>query len=122
MGKLSREKGKRGEREVAALLRGHGLAATRGQQHRGGKDSPDVVVEDCLMHVEVKRTERLDLWGAMEQAATDAAPGKVPVVFHRPSKKRWVVVLDAEDFLLLVRKALEETGPKAFGLGQRITG
>ena len=117
MGKLSREKGKRGEREVAELLRKHGLAARRGQQFRGGADSPDVVVEGSLLHVEVKRTETLALWPAMTQAAEEAPPGAVPVVVHRPSKRRWVVILDAEDFLLLTRKALGPESSKAVGLG-----
>jgi Holliday junction resolvase len=32
MGKMSREKGKRGERLFAALMREHGFAAKRGQR------------------------------------------------------------------------------------------
>ena len=40
MGKTSREKGKRGEREVAGLLRSYGYDARRGVQYHGGEDSP----------------------------------------------------------------------------------
>lgn len=54
----SRDKGKRGEREFASLLREHGFDARRGQQFAGGADSPDVV-SDALawLHVEVKRVQ-----------------------------------------------------------------
>ena len=39
----SRQKGKVGEREFAALLRVQGFDARRGVQFCGGVDSPDVV-------------------------------------------------------------------------------
>lgn len=102
MGKLSKTKGKVGEREVAALLREYGFAGQRGVQYQGGKDSADVIGLPGY-HIEVKRVERFDLEGAMDQARNDAASAAVPVVFHRKSKRDWVVVLDAKDFLQLVR-------------------
>ena len=60
MGKTSRDKGKRGEREVASLLRSYGYDTHRGQQYHGGKDSPDVVGLPGI-HIEVKRTEAFRL-------------------------------------------------------------
>jgi Holliday junction resolvase len=57
MGKMSRTKGKVGEREVAELLRANGFhAARRGVQYQGGADSPDVIGLPGF-HNEVKRTE-----------------------------------------------------------------
>ena len=83
MGKAQREKGKRGEREVAAIARNHGFDGThRGQQYRGGGDSPDVIGIPGI-HPEVKRVERLDLHAALAQSAGDAAEGEIPVVIHR---------------------------------------
>ncbi len=76
MGKLSRDKGKVGEREVAALLPG--------------------------FHIEVKRTEKLNLEAALAQADVDCG-GNTPVVFHRKSKNGWVVIMRAGDFLKMVR-------------------
>jgi hypothetical protein len=102
MGKASRDKGKRGEREVAELLRGHGIPARRGVQYAGGNDSPDVIGLDGV-HIEVKRSETLALYPALEQALTDARPGDIATVWHRRSGRRWVVVLHAEDFLALMR-------------------
>lgn len=102
MGKMSKTKGKVGEREVAALLREYGFVGQRGVQYQGGKDSADVLGLPGY-HIEVKRVERFDLEAAMDQARSDAASAAVPVVFHRKSKRDWVVVLDAKDFLTLVR-------------------
>lgn len=95
-----RKKGARGEREVAQFLKDHGYAARRGQQYCGANGDADVVGLDGI-HIEVKRTEALRLWDAMEQAKSDAREGELPAVWHRKNGKRWVVVMDAEDWLKL---------------------
>lgn len=100
----SRTKGKVGELEFAALLRELGYVARRGQQFSGGGDSPDVVHDVEGIHFEIKRTEKLSLWDAMEQATKDAALGNVPVVAHRKNRKDWVVVMDARKFLTCFRR------------------
>lgn len=101
MGKASRDKGKRGEREVAALLRAYGYDAKRGAQNRGGPDSPDVTGLPGI-HIEVKRTERLDLYGALAQSIGDAGPD-MPVVIHRKNECRWVVIQPLDDWIELYR-------------------
>lgn len=98
MGKASRDKGKRGERDLASFLREHGYDAKRGVQYHGGPDSPDVVGLPGA-HIEVKRTETFQLYKSLEQAEADASGIEFPVVFHRRNGKKWVAVLDAEDFL-----------------------
>lgn len=103
MGKMSRDKGKRGEREAAAELnRLFGLQARRGVQYQGGPGSPDVShnLEDSL-HIEVKRTERLALWQALEQAWLDA-DGKPSMVLHRPNGKPWVAVVRLDDLPAII--------------------
>lgn len=107
MGKMSRDKGKRGEREVVALLKEYGFKARRGQQFRGGKDSPDVLHNIPNVHVEVKFRQTLSLYPVLE-TAKEEAPDKVPVVFHRRNNKPWVVILYAEDFL----RSMQELGKK----------
>lgn len=104
----SNQKGKRGEREFAAFLKQHGIEARRGQQFTGGGDSPDVVHSLEGIHFEVKRTETLRLWAAIEQAETDRADADIPVVAHRPNRKDWIVILYAEDFLHLLNKGKEK--------------
>lgn len=107
MGKMSRDKGKIGEREVAALLKAHGFEARRGQQFHGGGNSPDVVHDIPLTHIEVKRTESLSLYAAMAQAEEDSrGSGNKPVVFHRRNGKPWLVIMYADDYLSLENEAL----------------
>ncbi len=98
MGRFSKSKGKRGERELAAeLSRVLGVAARRGQQFQGSPDSPDVVTDIHDVHIECKRSERLRLYEALEQAVEDAGVQKIPVVCHRQNNKPWVVVLRLDD-------------------------
>lgn len=89
----SRDKGKRGELEAAKAWEKHlGLTARRGQQFKGGDESPDVAQELPGVHVEVKRVEALQLYPAVEQATKDSG-GKVPVVLHRKNKQPWVAII-----------------------------
>jgi Holliday junction resolvase len=104
MGKMSKEKGKRGEREVAELLRGNGWHARRGQQFAGGTDSPDVVSTLPDVHIEVKRSESIQVYKALEQATNDAKANEMPTVWHKKNGQDWVVILTANDFLRLMEK------------------
>lgn len=99
MGKInSREKGIKGELELAEVMRAHGLAARRGQQFSGGSDSPDVVTDLPGVHIECKRVEAGNPYVWLEQARRDAGT-KIPVVAHRRSRREWIVILPLDDFL-----------------------
>jgi Holliday junction resolvase len=98
MGKMQRDKGKIGEREVANLLKEHGFDARRGQQFKGTPDSPDVVGFPGH-HVEVKRVEALNVSAAFKRVKADASEFEIPIVFHRKSREQWLVTLAAEDYL-----------------------
>ena len=99
----SREKGKRGELEAAKILRQYGFACRRGQQYNGADGSADVVGLPG-MHLEIKRVERLDLYGAMAQAIGDARAGELPAVFHRKNYCDWLVTMRLEDWIRLYRE------------------
>lgn len=104
--KNSCAKGKVGELEWAAKLREEGYGARRGVQYEGGSDSPDVVCEALpQLHFEVKRTERLRIYDAIEQAETEKRDDQIAVVAHRQNHHPWLVVLTAADFFRLVRCA-----------------
>ena len=103
MSRMSREKGKRGERELAALLRCSGYDCRRGVQYQGGPDSPDVIGLPGI-HIECKRVERLDLYGAMGQAKVDSDGEKLPAVFHRRNHCSWLVTMEIDDWLQLYRE------------------
>ena len=100
--KNSRDKGARGERELAAeLQRLFGVDARRGVQYHGGADSPDVVSDFGGIHFEVKRAERISLYPAMKQAINDAG-GKIPVVCHRQNREEWLVIVRLADLPRLI--------------------
>ncbi len=102
----SREKGAKGERELARLLRAEGFDARRGVQYNGSDGSADVVGLPGV-HLEVKRVEALRLWDALAQAKADARPGELPVVAHRKSRCEWVVIQPLKDWLGLYREAMK---------------
>ncbi len=108
----SRDKGKRGERELAAKLSEiFSLECRRGQQFQGGPDSPDVVGIPGF-HFECKRTETFSLYSAMEQATRDCGDN-IPVVAHRRNNKEWVAVIKMDDLIEAARKILELVDPVA---------
>lgn len=92
-----------GERELAEFLRQAGYAgAARGQQHKGGGDSPDVICPGLgSFHIECKRVESGNLYAWLDQATRDGV-GKVPVVMHRRNDRDWVAILPLTDFLNLM--------------------
>lgn len=100
----SRQKGARGEREIAKILRQRGYDARRGQQYSGANGDADVVGLPGI-HIEVKRVEALNIDKAMEQAITDAKPGEMPAVFHRKNGKEWKATVRLKDFIKLYKQA-----------------
>lgn len=93
MGKMQREKGKRGEREVCKLLQQFGFSAHRSRQFSGAID-PDVVV-DANLWVEVKFVQRIAAERFLEQAESDAKDGLTPVVFMRSNGGQWMTLCRA---------------------------
>ena len=93
----SKQKGARGERELASLLREHGYDCRRSQQYCGANGDADVIGLPGI-HIESKRTERLNLSNAMSQAIADCKEN-IPTVWHRKNNEQWLVTLSAENFL-----------------------
>ena len=111
-GRRSRSKGARGERQAAReLSRVLGVPARRGQQF-SGVEGKDVVIDLDGLHVEVKRTEKLSLYPAIEQACRDAADDEVPLVLHRRNGKPWLVILEL-DQLPRLAAAVPPSNPHA---------
>ncbi|MFQ9901231.1 MAG: hypothetical protein ACLRWF_05900 [Ruthenibacterium sp.] len=99
----SRRKGAAGEREIAKVLRSYGYEARRGQQYCGANGDADVVGLPGI-HIECKRVERLDLYGAMAQARHDANTDELPAVMHRRNNSDWLVTMRLEDWISLYRE------------------
>lgn len=103
----SRNKGKRGELELANLLKTYGYDARRGQQYCGISGDADVVGLPGI-HIEVKRVEKLNINDAVDQSCRDASIGKLPIVLHRKNRKPWLVTMTFIDWMELFQ-AWEKT-------------
>jgi hypothetical protein len=96
MSRAQREKGKRGEREFAALLENHGFSA-----RRDGRLDDDLAHDVDGYHFEVKRRETLALPAWHRQAEQDAGD-RVAVVAYRRNAEPWRASLDAEQLVRLL--------------------
>lgn len=103
MSKMQREKGKRGEREVASILREHGYeSARRTSQYAGITGDSSDVVGLAGFHIEVKRQERANIYEWFAQSKRDAGTD-TPVVVFRRSGDKWMILLEFEDFLEAIK-------------------
>ena len=105
MGKMSREKGKRFEREVAGILRKRGFrSARRTAQYCGKTEESADVVGIPGYHLECKHQEKMQLYNWMDQAIRDTKDtDNIPVVIHRQNRKPALVTMRLDDFLNLVQ-------------------
>lgn len=104
-GKRSRDKGKRGEREVAKIFHDAGYPARRSVQYNGRPGTAADVIGVPGMHLEIKFVEKESVRAWYKQAERDAAASpeqKKPVVVHRKSREPWLVTLSLEDFVRLL--------------------
>ena len=107
------KKGKAGEREAAHYLTElFGIPCSRGAQHAGGVESPDIKGVPGL-HFEVKRVQALNLGAAMAQAERDAGGALVPVVLHRRNREGWRMTIRADDLWRFVEAVQDAPGPLA---------
>jgi hypothetical protein len=117
MPRASRDKGLRGEHEVAAIFRAHGFEV-RGLE--GAGDHLCIMAPGdhlCIMapreqwepgkpygahldgltiHSEVKRQERLQLWQWLAQLEAEAPPGTLPLLSFRRNRSPWYACVPLE--------------------------
>lgn len=104
----SNQKGKKGELELAVILKSYGYEdSRRGQQYCGSNGDADVVGLPGI-HIECKRVEKLNIYDAVEQSKNDARTGEMPVVMHRKNRKEWLVTMPLDDWMKLYEKMVEE--------------
>lgn len=101
----SREKGARGERELANKLKEYGFACRRGQQYSGANGDADVIGLPGV-HIECKRVESLNIDKAMKQASDNASEGNLPAVFHRRNGQEWKVTMRLEDWMQIYKAVM----------------
>ena len=105
----SKNKGARGEVELANKLRTYGYETRRGQQYCGASGDADVIGLPGI-HIECKRVERLNIDEAMEQAVRDARYGEKPAVFHRKNNRQWLVTMPLIEWMDLFKAWEKENG------------
>ena len=97
----SKQKGKRGELEVANILKNYGYDTRRSAQYCGNTGEAADVVGVCGLHIEVKRTESFRDEASLQQAERDAKKGELPIVFYRRSREKWKVALRMDLFMIV---------------------
>ena len=104
----SKQKGKKGELELAKEFREYGYDARRSVQYNGKAEEGQA---DLLglpgIHIECKRVEKLNLYDAMAQAIHDAKEGELPAVFHRRNHCEWLVSMRLDDWIKLYKEYFE---------------
>jgi hypothetical protein len=110
MSKRERDKGRKGEAEVAAIYRRHGLDV------RGLEGSGDhlIVCEPStglVIHSEVKRQETARVWAWWEQASSETEAGASTAVAFRRNRSPWLTLTTTEahaELLARLASALDE--------------
>lgn len=105
MGKMSRDKGARYERELASVLKEYGFDARRTAQHCGKSgDAADVIGLDGI-HIEAKHQERIQIYDWMAQAQRDSTgTGNKPAVFFRKNHAETLVCMKLSDWIEIYRE------------------
>lgn len=101
-----KRKGKTGELELARKLKEYGYDVRRSVQYNGKEEEGQA---DLLglpgIHIECKRTERLGLYDAVDQAKRDSkGKNQLPVVFHRKNKCEWLAIMPLDAFMEIYRE------------------
>lgn len=103
MAKISKERGKRFERETVHLFADWGHKAFRTAQHMGKTgQAPDVKVD--YLHVECKIRRKIAVYEWYEQAKRDAlaeGKGNLPTVIFRADDMPPMVLMAFEDWIQL---------------------
>ena len=105
MGRKSKAKGGRGEREIVQIFRDHGFEADRTPYSGANKNFPGDVMGPPGLHLEVKRQENTRFYEWMKQAESDRKPGRMPLVLHRKNNGEWLVFCRLDHFIQLYKKA-----------------
>ena len=117
MGKFSRDKGIRFEREVAKIFREHGFEnAHRSAQHCGNTGQAADVIGVPGIHIEAKHVEKMRLYDWYEQARWDAMASEskdLPVVIHKQNNMPVLVTMQIDDWMRLYSEWVPVETPPA---------
>jgi len=98
---MQRDKGRKGEAEVAAIARAAGFTV-RGLEGTGDHLFVGHPASGLVLHSEVKRQETARPWLWWEQASSEAPPGTVPLVAFRRNRSPWLALVDLKQLVRLL--------------------
>lgn len=111
LGRYSKNKGKRAERELAHIFQEAGLVNVHRTAQFMGKTGQAGDIEGVpFIHVEAKNVEKLNLRNAMAQSENDAeacGKGEIPIVCHKKSRVPWLVTMNLTDWIPIYKVWLE---------------
>jgi hypothetical protein len=105
MGRASRDKGRKGEREVAVIFENAGLEV-RGLEGAGDHLLICGDASGFTLHSEVKRQDTARPWAWWEQAESEAPPGTIPLVTFRRNRSPWLSMIATTELALILRYAV----------------
>ena len=104
LGRMSRNKGKNFERQVANMLKDRGFEARRAVQYDGLYDH-DIKTE-LPFNFECKAVESLNIYKAMDQSKVDASRlDTLPTVVHKKNRMTILITMEFIDFIDLLQWA-----------------
>ena len=114
MGKASRDKGKRGEREARDMVRDHwdSPKCIRSIQV-SGTYAADLLYGPPGLHLEVKRYAKIGAVRFMEQAERDAREDDIPLVLLREDQGRWYVMVPLSQSVDFARRIQEHMADRS---------
>ena len=101
MARASRDKGIRGELEVASIFQKRGFDCDR-TPNSGGLRIRGDLHGTVPAHLEVKRQETARPWVWFDQAASEAPGGVTPVVAFRRNNSPWLAIVPLEELARLM--------------------
>lgn len=105
-----------------AILREHGYPVERGGTQSYGQ-RPDLYGLDGV-HLEIKRSERAQIWDWMAQSQKDAQKfgDGVPSVIFRRSRSKWMICMELLDWLEIYRRHECKCGGHCSAAGEKRKG
>lgn len=98
----SKQKGKRGELDLVHELNDRGFSTERTAQFNGKSVDSEADLRGINgVHIECKVRERHNVYDYMCQVDRDKKDNELGCVFMKSSRKKWLVVMDLDDWIKL---------------------
>ena len=115
----SKNKGKRGELELVHELKARGYDVRRTAQYCGNTGDASDLVGIPNIHIECKVREKHNIYDYIAQVDRDKKDDELGCVFIKSNRKKWLVLMDLDDWETLHRGIYKKIRNNACGEPQR---